>query len=138
MSVTVHTAAQNKQLNVLRSLVSEDPALVNSVDVNASALGRFLRALDIARFLIDRKAEVDRSDNSGWTPLHIAVSAGHTEIVQELIGAGADVNRQVPTTDKGTTPLHYAASKTRIDIGRLLLSRGANFNARDKANQLPL
>ncbi|TEB27097.1 ankyrin [Coprinellus micaceus] len=99
MSITVHTAAQNKQLNVLRSLVSEDPALVNSVDVDertplhwAASSG----ALDIARFLIDRKAEVDRSDNSGWTPLHIAVSAGHTEIVQELIGAGADVNRQVP------------------------------------------
>ncbi|KAF9558830.1 ankyrin [Agrocybe pediades] len=40
--------------------------------------------------------------------------------------------------DKGLTPLHYAASKSRIDIGRLLISRGADFNARDKANQLPL
>jgi ankyrin repeat protein len=66
-------------------------------------------SLDIVRFLIDKKAEVDFVDNSGWTPLHIAgdhtytfapfllkscpVSAGHDEIVQELVGAGADVNK---------------------------------------------
>ncbi|KAJ6483795.1 ankyrin repeat-containing domain protein, partial [Mycena vitilis] len=59
-------------------------------------------SVDIARFLVDKKAEVDLVDNSGWTPLHIAVSAGHDEIVQELVGAGADVNRK---NNKGLTPL---------------------------------
>ncbi|KAF8151014.1 ankyrin repeat-containing domain protein, partial [Crassisporium funariophilum] len=59
-------------------------------------------SIDIARFLIDQKAEVDKTDNSGWTPLHIAVSAGHESIVQELIGSGADVNRK---NDKGITAL---------------------------------
>ncbi|KAF9449748.1 ankyrin, partial [Macrolepiota fuliginosa MF-IS2] len=61
-------------------------------------------SLDIARFLIDQKVEVDRPDISGWTALHIAgiISAGHKEIVEELIGAGADVNRK---NDKGITPL---------------------------------
>ena len=58
-------------------------------------------------------------DNSGWTPLHIAgvndftssggiddkvyvVSAGHEDIVRELLGAGAEINK---TNDKGLTPL---------------------------------
>ena len=70
-------------------------------------------ALDITRLLLDRKAEVDKPDGSGWTPLHIAgwsfllfpgrllhsfkVSAGNFEVAQELIGAGADVNRFVPS-----------------------------------------
>ncbi|KAJ7760629.1 ankyrin repeat-containing domain protein [Mycena maculata] len=58
---------------------------------------------DIARFLIDKLAEVDLIDNSGWTPLHIAVSAGHDEIVQELVGAGADVNKR---NNKGLSPLY--------------------------------
>ena len=60
------------------------------------------------------------------------VSAGQEEVVNELAGAGADVNRR---NDKGITPLfvsraptvsvfspvawscrHYAASKSRIEV----------------------
>ena len=29
-------------------------------------------SLDIVRYLIDQQAEVNKVDNSGWTPLHIA------------------------------------------------------------------
>ena len=43
----------------------------------------------------------------GWTPLHSAVSAGHTDIVQALISGGADVNA---ANSSGQTPLHYAVS----------------------------
>lgn len=72
-------------------------------------------SIDIVRFLIDQQAEVEKSDGLGWTPLHIAgsfvvfffvlhvdvlicicctsVSAGHENVVQELIGAGSDVNK---------------------------------------------
>ena len=42
-----------------------------------------------------------------WTPLHSAVSAGHTEIVQLLIALKADVNA---ANSSGQTPLHYAVS----------------------------
>lgn len=42
-----------------------------------------------------------------WTPLHSAVSAGHTAIVQALISGGADVNA---ANSSGQTPLHYAVS----------------------------
>lgn len=63
---------------------------------------------------------MDKVDESGWTALHIAgkifcvckhsavmnscspVSAGNEDIVRELVGAGADVNRK---NDKGITPL---------------------------------
>lgn len=31
-------------------------------------------SIDIARFLIDQNAEVDKPDGAGWTPLHIAGS----------------------------------------------------------------
>ena len=43
-----------------------------------------------------------------WTPLHSAVSAGHTEIVKALISGGADVNA---ANSSGQTALHYAVSK---------------------------
>ncbi|EPT05608.1 hypothetical protein FOMPIDRAFT_1103033, partial [Fomitopsis schrenkii] len=59
-------------------------------------------ALDIVRYLVDQKADVDRADNSGWTALQIAASAGHEDVVRELLGAGANVNHK---NDKGITPL---------------------------------
>jgi len=137
-TLSVHSAAQQNQLSLLRSLVNEDPKQVNAVDVDTRTPLHWAASsgsIDITRFLIDQKAEVDKPDNSGWTPLHIAASAGQEEIVKELVGAGADVNRK---NDKGITPLHYAASKSRVDIGKFLISRGADINAKDKANQHPL
>jgi 26S proteasome non-ATPase regulatory subunit 10 len=138
MSISVHSAAQNNQLSLLRSLISENPRSVNAVDADtrtplhwAASAGH----LDIVTYLLENGAEVDKTDDGGWTALHIAVSAGQEEVVNELVGAGADVNRK---NDKGITPLYYAASKSRIEIGRLLVSRGADINARDKANQHPL
>ncbi|KAF7424687.1 hypothetical protein PC9H_009998 [Pleurotus ostreatus] len=146
----------NKQYQLLKSLLSDQPEIIDSIDADgrtplhwAASSG----ATDIVRYLLDRKADVDKLDSSGWTALHIAgtlilasyflndylttilVSAGHEEIVRELVGAGADVQR---INDKGLTPLHYAASKSRIEIGRFLISRGADVNAKDKANQHPL
>ncbi|KII89692.1 hypothetical protein PLICRDRAFT_107568, partial [Plicaturopsis crispa FD-325 SS-3] len=59
-------------------------------------------SVDVTRYLLDKGAEVDKPDGSGWTALHIAVSAGHEEIVRELVGAGADVNNR---NNKGLTPL---------------------------------
>ncbi|KAG8793139.1 hypothetical protein FRC12_003775 [Ceratobasidium sp. 428] len=64
-----------------------------------------------------------------------SVSAGHENIVQELLGAEANAGA---TNDKGLTPLHYAASKGRVDVGKLLIARGADINAKDKAGQHPL
>ncbi|KAI0316731.1 Psmd10 protein [Amylostereum chailletii] len=104
-SLTVQLAAQNDQLSLLRSLISEDPELLNSIDADdrtalhwAASSG----ADEVARYLIDHKAEIDKGDASGWTPLHIAASAGQETIVKELVGAGADVNRR---NNKGLTPL---------------------------------
>ncbi|KAJ3994917.1 ankyrin repeat-containing domain protein [Lentinula boryana] len=121
-TLSVHSAALTHQIGLLRTLVSENPSLVNVADADERTPLHWAASsgdLDIARYLIDQKAEVDKVDGS----------------VEELVGAGADVNRK---NDKGLTPLHYAASKSRINIGKLLISRGADINAKDKANQTPL
>lgn len=50
---------------------------------------------------------------AGWSPLHIAASAGRDEIVKALLGRGAQVNA---VNQNGCTPLHYAASKNRHEV----------------------
>ncbi|PIL35631.1 transporter [Ganoderma sinense ZZ0214-1] len=135
---SVHNAALNKQFGLVRSLVSQDHKLVEAVDDDGRTPLHWAASsgsVDIVRYLIDEKADVNLGDSGGWTPLHIASSGGFDVVVRELLGAGAEVNR---TNDKGITPLHYAASKSRVEIGKLLIARGADINARDRANQTPL
>jgi 26S proteasome non-ATPase regulatory subunit 10 len=84
---------RSDQLSLLRSLLDQDPKSINSIDAvcllticslfsNEQKDGRTALhwaastgSNDIARFLIDQNAEVDKPDGSGWTPLHIAGSS---------------------------------------------------------------
>jgi len=55
-----------------------------------------------------------------WTPLFWAAQEGHTEIVDLLLDAGADVNFSDPD---GFTPLKQAIGESHLDTAeRLLLS----------------
>ncbi|GJJ13738.1 hypothetical protein Clacol_007994 [Clathrus columnatus] len=155
---SVHSAAQNNQLSLLKALLDENPSRLNEIDQDGRTPLHWASAthggLEIVQYLLSRPGiEVDKTDGSGWTALHIAckhpfptlhrfrridslqASAGRESVVRELLGAGANPNK---TNDKGLTPLHYAASKSHISIGQLLISRGADINAKDKANQHPL
>jgi ankyrin repeat protein len=45
--------------------------------------------IDTVRLLLDRKADVNAKDITGWTALHAAAFGGHTEIMQLLLERGA-------------------------------------------------
>jgi 26S proteasome non-ATPase regulatory subunit 10 len=81
------------QLPLLRALLAEDPKLVNTVDMVYNEIDHTMLkyadiipkdertplhwaassgSIEIVQFLIDQGAEVDKTDASGWTPLHIA------------------------------------------------------------------
>uniref|UniRef100_A0A8D2AJY6 Proteasome 26S subunit, non-ATPase 10 n=1 Tax=Sciurus vulgaris TaxID=55149 RepID=A0A8D2AJY6_SCIVU len=79
-------------------------------------------------FLLQLGVAVNDKDDAGWSPLHIAASAGRDEIVKALLGKGAQVNA---VNQNGCTPLHYAASKNRHEIAVMLLEGGANPDAKD-------
>ncbi|KAF9048849.1 ankyrin repeat-containing domain protein [Panaeolus papilionaceus] len=82
--LSVHSAAQNNQLSLIRTLITEDPKLVNADERTPLHWAASSGSIDIARFLIDQKAEVDKADGSGWTPLHIAGNESHCILTQVL------------------------------------------------------
>ncbi|MFJ4719138.1 ankyrin repeat domain-containing protein [Streptomyces luteogriseus] len=69
----------------------------------------------------------------GIPPLHAAAAIGRRDIVEKLVLAGADVNRQ----DRfGRTPLHHAAIYGHKATVAYLLLRGANPGIRNRHGML--
>ena len=84
------------------------------------------------------KGAVDTADDDGWTPLIIAASAGHNQLVEMLLANGANVNattsqvgkRQGATSDtavlcQGRSALLYCASKGRDELAARLIDAGS-------------
>lgn len=74
-----------------------------------------------------QKAEVNATEDSKWTPLHLAVYKNHPNIASLLISKGAEVNAR---EGSNWTSLHRAAYKNWPNIASFLISKGAEVNAR--------
>lgn len=84
---------------------------------------------------ISNKSDLDQTDDKGSTPLMIASSFGHTEIVKALIDAGAYMDKQ---NKDGTTALHIAAFMCEKEIVQLLLDAGVDKSAKDNTGSTAL
>ncbi|KAF8492428.1 hypothetical protein F5888DRAFT_1949837 [Russula emetica] len=91
---------------------------------------------DLAEHLIAKHPEhVNARGGFEVTPLHVAASAGHSNILLLLIEHGADVNGQ---GIYGDTPLHRASVKARLEAGQFLLNRGADIDVQNRYNNTAL
>ena len=81
-------------------------------------------------------ADVNKADDYGRTPLHVAVSADYSEMVRFLIENGANVHARTAGEDQ--TPLYYAAKNEAVQCVRILLAYGADIDARDYKLRTPL
>jgi ankyrin repeat protein len=90
---------------------------------------------DMAKVLVDYRADVNAKGKGGRTPLHLAVMYDQRDIVELLLANGADVNAK---DDDGVTPLHYAAWHGYLKMAKMLLKHGADTNAMDKNGETPL
>lgn len=83
---------------------------------------------EIARFLIDKGADVNLEENSGFTALFWAVTGNDAELTLALLQKGADVNHK---TKDGQTPLLSAVDGDSLSMVRLLVDKGADVNTAD-------
>ncbi len=72
---------------------------------------------------------------TGWTPLQLAAQEGNKAEVEQLLGAGADINQQ---GNRRCTPLVTALIEQHWDIAELLLSRGADPLIADKQGNVAI
>lgn len=70
------------------------------------------------------------ADDLSWTALHSAAAAAGIVLIEQLLGAGLDVNR---TSDKSMTPLMCAAGCKCVSAAGLLPEKGTNVDAVDRS-----
>lgn len=86
-------------------------------------------------WLKEARPDLNRRDESGVTPLTLAVRAGQMELVREMLRQGADIDQ---VGAGGMTPLGAAAYAGHDVIAKDLLRRGADVDARGATGQTPL
>jgi ankyrin repeat protein len=70
---------------------------------------------------IAAKTDLNKADESGWTPLQLAAMKGNLAIVQALSAAGADVKQK---GQGGKTALDVAREKGQAAVVQFLQQRG--------------
>ncbi|KAJ4374896.1 hypothetical protein N0V83_001974 [Neocucurbitaria cava] len=101
-----------------------DQASVSSLHVAV-----ILRFPELVEHLLENgwESDIHTTDSLGFQPLYYTCEGGQEEIVNALLGAGADIN--YVDNDKKPAALHAAASNGHPDIVINLLDRGANVDA---------
>ncbi|MFT4313583.1 MAG: ankyrin repeat domain-containing protein [Wolbachia pipientis] len=123
-------AVMNNDEKMIKFLVEIGNADVNLGKYNnplgmAISLGR----MELAEYLIDKGADINRQDNIGRTFLHKAAEGGNLAAVKFLVEKGA----RLDVLDKwNDTPLHVAANvkvnKGHIEVVDYLVKNGADIN----------
>jgi ankyrin repeat protein len=177
------TPTNNSDQKLLNAIDSDDkeaamallrgganPNAIDLAGVPAIVLSVSRKQTEVVKLLIEKGADAEGavSGPTDLFPLLGASSNGSREIVEELLNAGADVNRrnaiggtalmvssylgqhdvveillrrgaEVDTIDKnGYTALMYAANSGHLEIARLLINAKANVNAKDGTDSTPL
>jgi len=101
----IHDAAKNGDLGKVREILAAKPECLKAVN------------------------------ERGYTPLHLAASAGQLEVASFLIERGADLEAKNST---GYTPLFLAVAGKKVEAVRLLLEKGAAVDAETRFQTTPL
>lgn len=89
----------------------------------------------LARYMLERSADVNAKTNEGNTPLHFAARWGFGPLIRLFLDSGANVNASNGT---GETPLHWLALLGTVDLAKTLLEKGSDVNARTTMGSTPL
>lgn len=103
--------------------------------------GNFDTCVEIAKLLVENKANVDVGDYEGMQPLHFAMYIDHldkrSDLVRFLVDHGADINAQ---NDDGDTIFHLAVQQNDRDWAVMLIKMFGSkidWNIKNKSGWTP-
>lgn len=135
----LHCAALGNSPDTLQQLLAAGASMDKTQPAGETALASAVRSHSVAcvQLLISMGADVNITDSSGATPLHLAADLGDLESARCLVECGRCVVDAATRTDLNTA-LHLAAQGGACDIVRLLLQHGASPNATNARQKTPL
>ncbi len=123
-------AAEVNNLDVIKALVDAgaDPLVANERGttplIMAAGAGTDVQrerepeeratAVETAKFLVARGADVNAAGQYGWTALHAATYQGMNDLIEYLVSKGANIDQK---DEFGQTPLSISLSVLTKDIG---------------------
>ncbi|XP_030629082.1 ankyrin repeat domain-containing protein 12 isoform X2 [Chanos chanos] len=125
--------SERKQMALLMQMTARDnsPDSTPSHPSQAPAVQKKIATSSSSR----QKDKVNKRNERGETPLHMAAIRGDVKQVKELIGLGADVNVK---DFAGWTPLHEACNLGYYDVAKVLIGAGAEVNTQGLDDDTPL
>lgn len=107
-------------VDLVKKLVNDKHATVQKDGWSAIHYAATNGNLDIVKFLIDKKADVDAESPNGTTPLMMACKYGHIQVVKYLLDHDADLS---VANQQKLTAIDFANQNNQREIAAGLMSR---------------
>lgn len=83
---------------------------------------------DIVEYLIQHNADVNASEDSGLSCLHISATLGHDRVVEILCKNKADINQSITIDDQPVTAYDLALTQEKTNVCNILVKYGYQIN----------
>lgn len=123
--------SERKQMALLMQMTANSPDSTPSHPSQSTPVQKKVPSSASSR----QKDKVNKRNERGETPLHMAAIRGDAKQVKELISLGADVNVK---DFAGWTPLHEACNLGYYDVAKVLIAAGAEVNTQGLDDDTPL
>ncbi len=135
----IHDAVRSGNLEKVKTILQSHAEWLNIPDQNQKTpLHTALESghVEIAKYLIEKGADINLKDKDKAAPLHNAAYLGSLDVVDLLLKKGAASLNE--GNFRGQTPLHFACERGHFEVATRLLDAGADIEARDLIGRTPL
>ena len=139
----LHVAAQSGRTSIVKYFIEKQKIPLESKDGSGQTPLHHAGNVDVAKYLIEKGADIEAKDEDGNTPLNRRAifcvrdnipAQPEIDIAKYLIDMGAQIETK---NFLGETPLHTAAECNFAQMVKYLIERGAQVNTRNLRNETP-
>jgi ankyrin repeat protein len=122
----IFAAATGGDFTAVQQAVEKDPSLVKATEWEDATLlhdAVIQNHIDLAKYLLEKRADVNAVKTDGVTALHMAARNGNIEMMMLLLQGGATINA---VDARGWTPLDRAQKWGHQDAAEFLRQHGGH------------